>query len=90
MGIHISLVHRYNLDEHPEWDFTRYQGDREFVNLEYKLAVKTIKDGEYWRPLFFNTWREKIKELPYPERFNQLLDILEKDEREDWWIYISR
>jgi hypothetical protein len=94
MGIHICVC-RPDHTEHPEWDWIRHAGDRDFAKLAATLPSDTSTmgndlDGElHYRPSNFPAWRAAIAavEWPNPGRFEHLVDLLEKNP--ECWIRFS-
>jgi hypothetical protein len=94
MGINICVVNRRH-QEHPDWDWIRYAGDREFAAMVGDLP----KQEENWsshpdfdwhmRPADFAAWRKAIadREWPNPGRLEGLIDLLEREP--DYWLYFS-
>lgn len=95
MGLNISVMKPDHSGDHPDWDWLRYAGDREFGKMVFDLPHITKgpngygDDWQYIRPADFTAWREAIAkvEWPNPGRFEGLLDILEREP--DYWIYLS-
>lgn len=94
MGINICVVKAPSfVDEHPEWDWFRYAGDRDIPKLFSVLPTDEKFVGEdswYYRPSDFEAWRAHIRDNPptcNEERLPKLLDLLERDA--DYWIYVS-
>lgn len=92
MGIHISL-HRlqgnYSI-EHPDWDWVRHAGDRQFPSvLHANPMVQAPDDDQLLRPKDVNQLREAINAsgIDQPERFHQLADILDREP--NTWIYLG-
>jgi hypothetical protein len=89
MGIHLC-IQTTNGRDHPEWDFTRMHGDRDFVQLMFDLpSAKAGEVGEYTRPADIGAWRTAVAEVEWPNegRYEALLDILEREP--SYWIYVS-
>lgn len=94
MSLHISLVTKDLKHDHPTWNDNKMAGDKFISVLLIALPCEHHKcDDEtiISRPADFLKWREKLAMLPKdrsnPERFPQMLDLLEADP--DYWIYIS-
>lgn len=87
MGIHLRV--QRNGADIPEWDWARYAGDREFCELSLPQQQHPSASHEdwIWRPIEFDLWRQAASQLPNPERFALLLDLLEADS--DLWIAVS-
>lgn len=87
MGIHICV---YGPDggDHPDWDWIRYAGDRDFPSVISGLPAKELY-GRVFRPADFKIWREAIAKVdwPNPGRFEGLMDLLEKNPK--YGIYFS-
>lgn len=77
-------------EEHPNWDWKRYPGDRDIVALMRKLPSNTtvVDHDLYVRPADFTVWRKALSEAkwPKPDRFGKLLDLLEAGP--DYRIYV--
>lgn len=89
MGVHINL-YRDVCDKHPEWDWIRHSGDRQFPAVLANCETITKPgDDDMIRPVFVNQLRAGIREssLEQPERFLHLCDLLERDT--DYWIYFG-
>lgn len=89
MGIHLCCMTLDHAD-HPDWDWIRMAGDREFVSLMSKLPhERQGTENEYVRPTDFSEWRSAIEHanLPNKGRHSGLLDLLEADP--NYWIYVS-
>ena len=89
MGINLCLQ-TLSCKDHPDWDWGRHAGDKEFVKLSFDLpTIRSGHDGEYTRPTDFAVWRAAVEkaELPNPGRHEKFLDLLEADE--NYWIYVS-
>lgn len=91
MGLNIAI--QKNGVDHPEWDSSRFAGDREFPSFMRGLPqiVKTSlgsEDPEY-RPGDFAAWRAAIasREWPNPGRFEKMMDLLEQNP--DYWLYFG-
>jgi hypothetical protein len=97
MGINISLykVGPQRIKDHPDWDFLRHAGDREFAELASGLPH--VVHRESWddegmvRPADFPAWRSAIEEwektAPNVGRFTKMLAILEAEP--DCWIFFG-
>jgi hypothetical protein len=93
MGLNISL-YGPGFKEHPDWDWIRHAGDRDFASMIGKeLPIVQRGDGimtdvEY-RPADFAQWRKAIasREWPNPGRFEHLTDLLERNP--DHWLYLG-
>lgn len=96
MGLNISLYDTKGRD-HPDWDFTKHSGDREFASMVSELPCETLGDpsdvynfvGYHYRPADFAAWRAALatREWPNPGRFEHMLDILEREP--DYWIWFG-
>ncbi len=101
MGIHIFLqrVEGDKLIDHPAWDSGRWSGDRDFWTWAGDLPVKNhpVFNGKdpwvepsaiLFRPTDFPAWRAALPvDRDNPERFVQLLNLLEQDE--DYWVQVT-
>lgn len=94
MGLNICVCNR-RYQEHPDWDWGRMGGDKEFVEFSTTLPRieqnwGSLPDYEwYWRPADFKRWREALaaREWPSPGRFEHLVDLLERDTQ--YWVHFS-
>ena len=89
MGIHLCCQ-TLDYKDHPDWDWIRYAGDRDFVSMLSELP-KTLhgSDNDFMRPTDFKVWREAVakKVWPNPGRIERLLNLLEADT--GYFIYVS-
>lgn len=87
MGVNLCLYTKAHR-EHPDWDWTRYSGDREFAALTGGLPSAGTED-DLVRPTDFAKWRAAVADarLPNPGRHEKLLDLLEADE--GYWLFVS-
>lgn len=95
MGLNIC-VYGSGTDEHPDWDWSAYSGDREFAAMISKLPHKRENrlpepDLElFYRPTDFAIWRKAIAAGNWdngPDRYLALVDLLENNP--ECWIYLS-
>ena len=90
MGINLCLKTLEGID-HPDWDWIRYAGDREFVDLMRSLpSVKSGRyDDEFIRPTDFTAWRTAVgaANLQNEGRHARLLDLLEADPH--YWLFVN-
>lgn len=89
MGIHLCCQ-TLDYKDHPNWDWIRHAGDRDFVSMLRELP-NTLhgSDNDFMRPTDFKVWREAVAKVqwPNPGRIEHLLDILEADP--SYYIYVS-
>lgn len=94
MGVHICLIDSISFADHPDWDYIRYAGDREFASLLFALPTVDIEaeDVPLMRPadnggLF--VWRQAIAAYPWPNpgRFEYLCALLAK--HPNYWVHLS-
>lgn len=96
MGVHIQ-VQTADGKDHPDWDWVRYAGDREFADWTAGLPTQNLKpppsswadDIDYaYRPVDFPAWLAALPaDRPNPDRFPALLRLLEANP--DLWIRLS-
>lgn len=95
MGLNICIERPADYAGHPDWDWIRYGGDRQFFDhfkdllTEEKLADGfPLEDDRYWsRPADFAAFRARAARAENPERWLKMADILEANP--DYWIYLS-
>lgn len=90
MGVNI-ILQRVDGTEHPKWDVVRQGLDRDFADMIGQLPHIESTDVEgdaLLRPSNFVVWREVLGDSGLPERYTQLLAILEEDT--GYWIHLSR
>jgi hypothetical protein len=95
MGVNIYVKKLPGYSNHPDWDSSRFSGDKDFAFMLPKLPCETrnissYPDFElYHRPSDFPAWRDAIAEWdqPNPGRFEHMMEILERDQ--DYWIYLD-
>jgi hypothetical protein len=92
MGVNLMLVDEA-WKEHPEWDATRFSGDRDFSDWMKDVPKDEKPSGPHdfdgrWRPTDFDAARAAIPaDAPNPFRFHGLVGYLEA--HPGWWIYLS-
>ena len=93
MGLNVCVYRQSaagRVEEHPEWDWFRHEGDRLLPRLmSVQKDVGTSMDPELWaRPEDPGSMREALIRA-HPEnadRWRQLESILADP---DWWLYFS-
>jgi hypothetical protein len=94
MGVNIN-IETTDGQRHPDWDYTRYGGDRDFASAFHDLDVDewTPKgfpwedDRIVYRPKDFAAFRALAAKSEWPERWAKAADILETNP--EYWLYFS-
>ena len=93
MGVNITIVDK-NFNEHPDWDWMRYAGDREVDSILSSVGREEVMHGHWTdgmfrsRPHDVETLRTALSQhFDYnEERWKQMCDILEDPK---WWLHFS-
>jgi hypothetical protein len=85
-------------ERHPDWDPFINGGHKQFAReVLHTLPLVTDRKGENpWvedivdrhRPADFAAWRAAVADLPNPELFAKMIDIMQRDEK--YWLYVSQ
>lgn len=94
MGININIRTIAGAD-HPDWDWQRRAGDRQFPTWFHQLETEDWTPKEFpwgddlilYRPKDFSAFREAASHAEQPERWIKAAQILE--ENPDYWFYLS-
>lgn len=95
MGVNIIIMTKDDWQRHPDWDSSRYGGDRAFWEyFDQKLFEQWTPpgfpyedDAIYYRPSDFVAFRAAASLHPFPERWMHAADLLEANP--DYWLYFS-
>lgn len=102
MGVYLCVQRLPDHEDHPEWDFGKYVGDREFMDMMLSaLPCVVQKEGENpwvedirfnYRPADPDAWRQAIAVGDWggvgnKDRLFELVDILES--QPEYWVYCS-
>ena len=96
MGVNIHIQTTEG-DDHPDWDWIRYGGDKEFVRAFFSSGV----EHKTWTPLGFPYSDDRCLHRPddiaafrafaavqdNPERWGRAADVFESSP--DYWFYFS-
>ena len=88
MGINLLLVDKDG-NEVPEWDWCRYAGDREFIDLRKTLKTieREVDEEILWRPANPLKWMFSVLQPPFQRRHRKLLQWLSN--HPELWLRVS-
>lgn len=94
MGLNV-VVETLDRQPHPEWDDSRYAGDRSLFDIANQVTrVDRVLDpgfggaNDWYRcPVDFAEFRAAAWPAENPDRWAPLAQILERDT--DFWVYLS-
>ena len=94
MGLNICIENIEEKDlakrSHPDWDDGRYSGDRQLFDIIAAVPgeYRDLNEVDWvWRPTDFSAFRAADWPDVNAERWIEMADILEADDR--YWIFMS-
>jgi len=94
VGINIIIERPSDYERHPDWDWLRHSGDRDFMtHFKGYLECKECdgfpyEDDRVWyRPKDLAAFRERAASALQPDRWMKAADIMEQSP--DYWFHLS-